>query len=219
MKPLIAITSHFQEDKQNYYSIYTSYSKAIELAGGIPIILPFIEDISLLEKFDGFLISGGGGIKYSEENGTLPKLKDQNLKRYEFEFKVIQFAIKNNKPLLGICRGMQTINETLGGTIHLKINNHSQINSSEQPHHKITLDTSSKLFTILNKEKIQVNSFHKQAVEDTPLNVVAKSPDGTIEAIESKHNFVLGLQFHPEKMLKTNPEFLKIFKSFIEASQ
>ena len=223
MKPLIAITTHFQKENQNYYSIYETYSKAIELAGGIPVFIPSLSDISSLKRFDGFLISGGGqGVKYQEKDGKLPSLREQNPERYDFETKIIKYALENNKPLIGICRGCQMLNETQGGTI-LDIKqipdslNHRQTTDKEKPTHEITIQ--GKLKQILQTETIEVNSIHSQAINKVAkgFKPIAKAKDNVIEAIEStEHNFILGLQFHPEKMLETNPCFIKIFQEFIK---
>ena len=223
MKPLIAITTHFQKDNQNYYSVYETYSKAIELAGGIPVFIPILSDFSVLKKFEGFLISGGGQkVNYQETDGKLPSLREQNPERYEFEKKLIDYALENNKPLIGICRGCQTLNETNGGTI-IDITqipsslNHRQTLDKEKPIHQITIQ--GRLKQILQREVVEVNSVHSQAINKVAegFKPIAKAKDGIIEAIESiKHNFVIGLQFHPEKMLETNPCFIKIFQEFIK---
>ncbi len=222
MKPLIAITTHFQKENQNYYSIYETYSKAIELAGGVPVFIPILSDVSVLEKFDGFLISGGGqGVKYLETDGKLPSLREQNPERYDFEIKVINYALENNKPLIGICRGCQTLNESQEGTtIDIKqisnSLNHRQTTEKHKPFHQINIR--GKLKEILQTDTIEVNSVHSQAIDKVAkgFKQIAKAKDNITEAIEStKHDFVIGLQFHPEKMLENSFCFIKIFQEFI----
>lgn len=226
-KPIIGITVHFNEDT-NKYSLNKEYSDAIELAGGIPLLIPFTKNASkYFDIIDGLLISGGGPGHVNKDRLTkkhLPSLKEQNPKRYSFEKFIILEAKKRDLPMIGICRGCQMINEVFGGSMYYRISTdikgsseHYQTVPDDIYSHSIKLDENSLLFSLLKKSKVNVNSFHRQSIKNPPkdFNIVAKAPDGVVEAIESKKNFVVGIQFHPEKLLKKNKLFLNLFKKLV----
>lgn len=217
--------------KEPLYCVYKSYADAILAAGGIPLILPIIRDnkeISiLLKKFDGFLISGGGNI-YNKKP-KLVSLKASNPLRYRFEKKIINYALKKDKPLLGICRGCQMLGEVSGGKMFLNLRkdvegslNHRQRTCGSNVSHYIKINKDSKLYNVLRTERNKVNSFHRQALKGVSKGFIvsAVSYDNVIEAIESrKHRFILGLQFHPEKLCERYPVFLRIFKEFVNQAK
>ncbi len=218
-RPLIGIASLNQE----------TYIRAIRDHGGIPVILPntdgstgMIDDY--LEELDGLIMPGGADIppsEYGEEpHPTASLLSDE---RYQFEKALIHSWItKSKKPLLGICLGSQWINVASGGSLIQDIpsaigGNHRNVN------HNITLDPDSKLSGIFGSTAFEVNSSHHQAVKDLGegLRVVAKSPDGVIEATETTDpdRFLIGVQWHPERLIETDTSQSKLFNAFIEAAR
>ncbi len=205
--------------------------QAVLDAGGLPVILPPLADAipELLERLDGILITGGGrlppGTFKADRSG--PTLEAINPGRYAFERELIRAAVARGIPLLGVCRGMQMINETLGG---LLINNittdlphalqHYQRAPRWRPTHTISIVQDSRLCEIVGGTRAEVNSFHRQAVA-TPgsgLRVTAVAPDGVVEAVESQSGFVLGVQFHPENMAIRQARWRRIFQALVSAA-
>ena len=218
-RPLIGIASVNQE----------TYIRAVRNHGGIPVILPntdgstaMIDDY--LEELDGLIMPGGLDIppsEYGEEpHPTVSILSDE---RYKFEKALIHSWIKNSeKPLLGTCLGSQWINVASGGSLIQDIpsavgGNHRNVN------HDITLEPDSRLSGIFGSTGFEVNSSHHQAVKDLGegLRVVAKSPDGIIEATETTDHdrFLIGVQWHPERLIETDKSQARLFNAFIQAAK
>lgn len=238
MKPIIGISTSILTMESGLMPgldrVYVNedYVKAIEKAGGIPILLPPIEseeDIySQYKVCDGFIFSGGVDINpiFYGENPE-QNLSNTNFNLDEYQLKLCKFILENDKPLLGICRGHQLINIALGGslyqdlsTIPQKTFKHFQESKRFEKSHKVILKKGSILFELFGKE-IFVNSFHHQAIKilGKNLNIIATSEDNLIEAIFLKNKkFVLGLQWHPEMLLNSSNEMLPIFKILIEKS-
>lgn len=213
--------------------VANNYIKAISTAGANPIILPIIENDEQIEEqiklVDGLLISGGFDIDpifYNEE--PLEKLQAIYPKRDIYELKLIKYALKYKKTILGICRGFQIINVAFGGSLYQDLTykdgtfiKHVQNAQPHTPTHLIDIDKSSVLFEIANfSTEVRVNSFHHLALKDIgkDLKIVATAKDGVAEAIEYEKDgvFILGVQFHPEMMFSTNDFANNIFKKFIE---
>ena len=233
MKPLIGITSSIEKD-ESAHKVYDHNVRAIVQAGGVPVLLPNLSDEASIDKLvsqiDGLLGSGGYDIDphyYHEEPHQ--KLGTVTPRRDEFEYALFKKALEHNKPILGICRGMQMLNVAAGGSLYQDIyaQNHGELlkHSQDAPTyygtHFINISENSLLQDIVKKNQIKVNSRHHQAVKDPAdiFIVSGKASDGIIEAIESKeHSFVLGVQWHPENMLDVNDEPSElIFKAFIKA--
>lgn len=209
--------------------------ECIEEAGAIPVIMPVLENEELIDRYmdiiDGIIVSGEVlSIKRNvvKDIGT-NILQNSNPLRYKNEFAVIRAAKKYKKPLLGICRGLQVLAVVEGGSVlddDINVGNsiiHQQggIKPPDTAVHNIRIAPESKLWGMLKRDHIMVNSFHRQALETVPDGYVvsAVADDGNIEAIEAKGSeFVMGLQFHPE-MLKEDvwKGFFKEFVSIVEA--
>lgn len=238
-KPVIGITSAWENDAklQNYFRncVSIDYSKSVIEAGGIPIILPTIDNLEVIQEqvklLDGLILSGGADINptlYGEEfkNGIGPV----SLERDRGEFLFLQEFIKTGKPILGICRGHQLLNVFMGGTLFqdLKYSDrevlkHRQDFYPDMPVHKVKIVDKDNILSELYGEEIFTNSFHHQAVNKIGNNLtpIAISSDGIIEAFQMKgHRFLYGIQWHPEMMTaRGNKDMLKIFKKFIESTQ
>jgi len=208
------------------------YISAVEHAGGLPLVIPVFEDMALAETYigmiDGLLLSGGGDISphlFGEEPHR--KLGAVDLERDMVEMELTKLALERDLPLFAICRGIQVLNVTAGGTLYQDLSQHSgevlkhrQRAAGWYGSHTIKVVEGSLLHKIIGKSVIHVNSYHHQAVRMPAEGFVvsATSLDGIIEAIESpRHKFVLGVQFHPEMMWRRHPEAAALFRSFVEA--
>lgn len=207
-QPIIGITGNYDEQA---CKLGDRYYKAIVAAGGTPVIIPPVADkdsiINTLEHIDGLLLSGGGDINplYCGEEPS-PKLHSINSERDLPELLITRLAYNRQIPMLGICRGIQMLATALGGKVVQDITDtakikHSQDAERNEPTHTVTIENDTILHTLYNSDKIAVNSFHHQAVIEPgdKFRVTAKSPDGVIEAIESREfKSIMGVQWHPE---------------------
>ena len=231
-RPLIGITAWHDYDNGSTY-IKRGYIEGINKVGGLAVLLPGTLDDRVvseyIERCDGFLLSGGADIDakfFGERN--LPFNGELSPYRDHMEIIITRKAVENNKPLFGICRGIQIMNVAMGGNIYQDISSqikdrqllkHEQDAPKWYPTHKIHIDRNSKLMQCLKSEEIEVNSFHHQAVKDVAhgFKVTASSEDGVIEAIEyTGHKFALGVQWHPEVMWQENNLFLNLFEEFVQ---
>ena len=232
-KPLIALTLDYETSKgySNYpwYAIRENYFTSIEESGGIGVGIPHnMKDIvSLLHKIDGLVITGGNfdidpNIFGESSVHKTVKLKEN---RTNFELLAAEIMLKQNKPVLGICGGEQLINVLYKGSLiqHIpdEIKNpieHEQKNPRNEAGHSVTIQENTKLYSIVSKQNIMVNSAHHQAIKvpGKGLIVNALSNDGVIEGIEDpKKTFCIGVQWHPEFFIQGSDN--KLIKAFINA--
>ena len=130
----------------------------------------------------------------------------------EYDIDIINYLYKIDKPVLGICLGMQIMGMAFNGTLENISNHKNKLSYS----HSVKIDKKSHLFKILKKEKINVNSRHNSVLKNTNLSIVGISNDNKIEAIEAKDKkFFIGVQWHPENMIDYDFEQSKLFKYFI----
>ncbi len=227
-KPIVAITCSQVEGAAR---LPEDYFRAIEKAGGLPVIVPAISTFENLEKLcelaDAILFSGGVDVdplQYGEE--PTRELGEITPERDFTEVNLCQMFYKNKKPIFGICRGIQLINVALGGTLYQDINQipkvlkHSQQAPTWHGTHRVFIEEDSWLFQVFKTKEMLVNSFHHQAIKAVApvLRVVAKASDGIVEAVESKdvNHFVVGVQWHPERMFQRNEEQFRLFEAFVE---
>ncbi len=234
MKPVIGITSNFKtiNDRLNCAIDY-DYISAVNKAGGIGLILPIITDEGILDDYsqilDGLVFSGGEDIEtsYYGEN-PIEQIGTICLDRDICEMGLFKRAYEKNIPVLGICRGMQLINVALGGSLYQDIKTQIDVTLEHrskkelvgQPHHSVKVMKDSMLYKMLGVREADVNSFHHQSLKDIGrgLKVTAITPKGIIEGIESEEKeFLIGVQWHPEKLIGEYPLFNGIFDTFIEA--
>ncbi|NLL18237.1 MAG: gamma-glutamyl-gamma-aminobutyrate hydrolase family protein [Clostridia bacterium] len=229
MNPLIGITCG---QEQEGYSVTRYYSEAIQRAGGIPVLLPVTGEQILIEayanKLDGLLLTGGDDLDpvlFGEE--PLRGLGPVDPDRDHFELELCKLLLVNGKPVLGICRGMQVLNVACGGTIYQDLVRqlpesleHRQRAPKNRVSHQVVLDSSSLLRGVLKTSALRVNSFHHQAVKDLGqgLKAVAKASDGVIEGVEKETGFVLGVQWHPERLWQDYEEQGRLFAAFVKAA-
>lgn len=238
-KPIIGIVGNMEIMDRGIFPGYerayinNDYITSIVLAGGIPLILPIVNDEETIhnqvKSVDGILISGGCDVNpltYGEE--PTQKLGFILKERDDFDISVIKNATALKKPILGICRGLQILNVVFGGTLYQDVYfkdgvyiKHFQESKPSLAGHTVNIYEGTKLYDILG-ETVTTNSFHHQAVKDIAPGFIASaiSKDFVIEAIEKEgENFVLGVQWHPEMMAaKGNSQMKEIFIKLIENS-
>lgn len=206
------------------------YIRAVEKAGGIPIVLPVIGEYENIKKqidhCEAIIISGGQDIHpmfYNEEPNQKLGLVYSKVDQYQID--LTKLALEDNKPILGICRGHQVLNVACGGTLYQDLSvindnilKHSQQGKRYDYSHKVNIKEGSILRNLLGEEKL-VNSFHHQCIKDLGrgLKVSAVASDGVIEAVEMEgKDFVVGVQWHPEMMVTESDDMLIIFKELIK---
>lgn len=210
-KPLIGITANYTDGDA---SLRDRYYTQIADAGGVPVIIPPLADkdiiINTLDNIDALLLTGGADHNplWSGQQPH-PALHNINQARDLPELLATRLACNRQMPILGICRGMQTIAIALGGEVcqdipHTpKLIKHSQEADRTEPTHSVDIEPDSALHGIFGTDRIFVNSFHHQAVTSPGkgMRITATAPDGTAEAMESTcHKPVIGVQWHPEWM-------------------
>lgn len=236
-RPLIGICSRPGEDDPEKSYINTRYARCVQDAGGIPVALPYgfgaaaiAHDI--VDRIDGLLLTGGGDV--SEEGfggnnyaaGCVARISFMSADRDVFEFAAVLAAWEQNKPCLGICRGLQVMNVSFGGTLLRDIAerrpdsniNHLQPKPWDVPSHSVRIEATSWLAQMLGGLEFEVNSIHHQCISEPAEGgrIVAWAPDGTPEAIEfDSKRFFVGVQWHPEQ-LGTMPQ---LFEAFIDAAR
>lgn len=230
MKPIIGILTRYDVNQKgrclNY--VFDSTRTAILKMGGNPLLLCPMQNIEYydtkyknyipptalekqlalywLDMCDGLFVPGGSKIS-------------------TYDFFILEEALKRKIPVLGVCLGMQLLSNYQKEEFILKEVENKQLHNTiwvreeeDKPVHKVLINKNSKLYEIIGKEKIGVNSFHsKEALKNEHFNTVAISEDGVIEGIELKnYPFCIGVQWHPELMLDTDINSVKIFREFIK---
>jgi putative glutamine amidotransferase len=235
MKPIIGITPSIGqfENRGDIFRMEVSYVEAVEAAGGVPILLPpsGADAADLLALVDGIIFSGGGDIRPdrygdSEVHETTYGISDL---RDDFEFRLLEAAMAADLPTLAICRGIQVLNVGLGGTLYQDVSlqptapvEHRQpweVGSWENPIHPVALAPDSLAAEVIGDATVATNSAHHQTLKEIApgLRVVGRADDGTVEVVEGVgKRFVLGVQWHPEKMFAVHPEQARLFARLVE---
>lgn len=242
-RPLIGITVDYNNNENpTCYESPIAYATAVEKAGGIPILLPYRADLSLVPQYvdliDGMLFTGGNDISPSHYGEKWhPKAIPVDPAREKFEFALIAEVERRRTPTLGICFGSQLMNIYRGGSMiqflpdfdrsnaieHRKSGGDAGRDGTGAPpnRHSVTLNPESLAAKAIGKTELSVNTSHKQAVK-TPghgLRIIGKSPDGIIEGVEDPTlPLFLGVQWHPER-IHDEPEHFALFRLLVEKSQ
>lgn len=237
-KPVIGITPTPMDDTQDHgtfhrYAIADHYTRAVEAAGGVPIVIPPQDGNigQILDLIDGLLLSGGGDIDPAlyEDPYVHEKTYGIHKGRDRLEIELARHVVERDIPTLCICRGIQILNAALGGTLYQDIasefsdaivhRQQEQQIPKEEPGHTVTVEPDSLLASTYAASEIMVNSFHHQSLKEvaSALRVSAVAPDGTIEAVEHPdRTWILAVQWHPEMMFQTHPNHLSPFSALIE---
>lgn len=213
----------------------TRYIAAVEQLGGAAMILPFTSSKSALRRYldavDGLLISGGDFDIDPRIYGERPIKELGRLipERTEFELKLIGLALERDLPVLGVCGGAQAVNVILGGSLYQDIaaqfpgaGVHQQAAGKNAPGHRIEVKQGTLLRRIVRRPGLNVNTSHHQAIKrlGKGLIVNAAAQDGIIEGIEStRHTFVVGVQWHPEKPARREESRRRLFGHFLANCQ
>ena len=228
--PVIGLTGNFQDGN---CMLAEGYYQSILKAGGTPFIIPCYDDadtlINTLEKLDGILLTGGADINplfLGEE--PVKELHGINPRRDRQELLLTRLAADRQIPILGICRGIQTMNAAFGGPLYQDIHSqmegirikHSQELDRSYASHTVTIEKDTLLHNLFKADTIAVNSFHHQAVKEAApgFRICARAADGVIEAMEStEYKSMLGVQWHPECfILKGDECMMPIFHWLIQ---
>ena len=234
-KAIIGVLPQYSAEKDRIM-IVADYFRAIQAAGGIAVLVPLEvggeELVDFLDGVDGFLLPGGPDINplwYGEE--TLPACGNILPARDQLEFDLISEILQTGKPVMGICRGIQTMNVALGGTLYQDIASgyaggsqvgHSQRAGDKVLTHTVHVRKGTMLYDIVKKESFAVNSFHHQAckVMGRGFTVSAEAADGIVEAAELEdHRFFLGVQWHAEHLYAVDEAAARIWDAFVKTSR
>lgn len=226
-RPMIGLTGNCADID---VTIRNYYHKQIVAAGGVPVIIPPVADkdviINTLERLDAIILTGGADYNplWAGEEPSA-KLHHINAQRDLPELLITRLAYNRNIPMLGICRGIQTLAMALDGKVIQDISEtipntikHSQDADTCEPTHSVSVAEGSMLHDVYGKDKLYVNSFHHQAVGDCgpKFIVTAKANDGVVEAIESsEYRKIMGVQWHPECM---GDDGQPLFKWLVDAA-
>ena len=238
MRPLIGITVHRRDSdvgRQDLLALMPQYVESVLHNGGLPVMVPLgladDELHDLFDRLDGLVISGGGDVQ-PQLAGAQPheSIYGVDPDRDRIELNLIRWSAQADKPILGICRGVQVMNVALGGTLYADIA--AQTPAPSLKHnwfpgfprgmlaHPVAVAEETRLAGILGAPILEVNSLHHQAVKDLApaAEAAAHAPDGIIEAIELPgHKFALGVQWHPE-WLQDQPAMRRLFAALVDAA-
>lgn len=232
-KPLIGIGCDVapvsNEELRERIFIWATYLDAIVRAGGTPLLVPVHarELEGVVDALDGIILAGGDDIApevYGDEPRACGELLDPRRQRNELA--LARLARERDLPLLGICLGCQVVNVAAGGTLVQDIP--SEVEGAlehrggpgKRQRHVVAVRDGSRLASILGTRSVDVNSGHHQSIleEGEGLEVVARTPDGVIEAIEDpRHAFYVGVQWHPEEMIGEESARL-LFAALVDAA-
>jgi putative glutamine amidotransferase len=240
MRPKIGVTSWHRRDQdglERWEAIRDTYTGAIRLAGGVPLILPIVGDdtdllVEYLDAVDGLLFTGGEDVApayYGEERDE--RCQEPDAERDLFELHLARAALSRRTPVLGICRGLQLLNVAAGGTLYQDIQcrpgtlpYHSAPSPDRQKLiHPVRILPGTRLDAIMGVAESQVTSTHHQFVKDLApgFRITAESAeDGIAEAIEQPDfPLMIAVQWHAERMVRDHPEHLALFQALVSAAE
>jgi len=229
--PTIGIMPVF-DDSIKKLTMPKGYAEAVEAAGGTPVILPLTQNLDTIERVyllcDGFIFTGGHDIApemYGQERST--ECGPVCEKRDDMESRLLKLAVSGDKPVLGICRGIQLINAALGGSLYQDLEKagfselcHTPKEDGEKPLHLVEISRDTPLYEIFSSREIWTNSYHHQAVHRLApgLTEAAWSKDGIVEALYMPQNkFFISVQWHPELTYKYDGHSLGLFEALVKS--
>jgi putative glutamine amidotransferase len=234
-RPAIGITTSVSvEQYPERAYVNAAYIRAVQGAGGIPILLPpqLSEEVGreLFRRIDGLLLTGGGDLdpgRFGEvAHATVSEV---SVARDDLELALVEAALSTETPLFAICRGIQVLNVALGGTLWQDVPSdvgtsvtHSQKERRDRATHDVTVSGETRLAEALGAHELAVNSFHHQAIRKLGrgLRDVAWAPDGVIEGVELAETptLVLGVQWHPEELVEHDRAAANLFRALVDAA-
>lgn len=222
-----------------FHSLGDKYVRAVaEVARCAPVMIPSIVDLldldTLLDNFDGILMTGAISNVHPPHYGEQPTVDHEPYDHHRdaITLKLIRAVIDRGVPLFCICRGFQELNVVMGGTLETELQrgegriDHRAPKSEDTdvrygPKHAIAITPGGRLEAILGKRETMINSIHRQGIKRLApgLTAEAAAPDGVIEAVSVKgaRSFALGTQWHPEYKAARNPDSVKLFEAFGDA--
>ncbi len=230
-RPLIGLVPLVDYQRESCWML-PGYMQGVEQAGGVPVMLPLTRDRGELERLaaacDGFLLTGGQDVAPALYGGADPgRCGELCPERDAMETALLALARAQDKPVLGICRGIQLFNAALGGTLWQDLPtqcpsevDHHQSGNYASPIHTVALQPGTPLAELLGPAPLPVNSLHHQAVRTLApaLAPMAVAPDGIVEAVyEPGRTFVWAVQWHPEFSWQTDANSRAIFRAFVDA--
>ncbi len=239
-KPLIGLTCTVRqdEDRAPLYGAPVAYIRALEKAGGLPVLIPPTLSAETLraiyERVDGVLLIGGGDIDpecYGISDNAGVELRSVSPDRDATEIALTRWAAQDNKPLFGICRGIQVMNVALGGTLYRHIPSEYKtpidhdldgVGSRRIEGHAVTVAAGTTLAALLGQTTVPVNSMHHQAIQSlgAELKPVAIATDGLVEGVEREGaRFFVGVQWHPEELYEYSEPMRRLFEGFVQKSE
>lgn len=233
-RPRIGVTTGSSDSDASRYQLPADYARSIERAGGLPLLLPFRLDLSLVpevvDSCDGILFIGGNDLDptlYGQQKH--PEAVPLDPDRQRFELALLAEAERRRMPVLGVCLGSQLLNVHRGGSLFQYLPDCPRDNAIDHRdrgdrsfRHAVSITPGTVLHQAIGAEQITVNSRHKQAVDrlGRGLRAAAYAPDGTIEAVEDPTlPLFLGVQWHPENLSADHHEHLAPFRLLVEKAK
>ncbi len=204
--------------------------RAIQMNGGVPVLIPAAmaaEDVEAAVSFcDGILIPGGDDVTpwYCDEE-PLPVIGTFRPEIDDAWLKVGRYALENKIPMLGICKGHQTLNVLMGGSLYQDLSlqggeliQHLQRFNRTYLTHHVEVVEGTRLAGLFGAGKLKTNSMHHQAVKKLGkgLKISARACDGTVEGIEDEEGLIMGVQWHPEDLVDSAPVMNRLFADLVE---
>ncbi|VVN80561.1 gamma-glutamyl-gamma-aminobutyrate hydrolase family protein [Pseudomonas fluorescens] len=239
-KPLIGVTACIKQIGLHPYHVSgDKYLRAVSVAAlGLPVVIPSLAELTeideLLEHLDGLLLTGSPSnvepFHYQGPDSAPGTEHDQQ--RDGTTLPLLRAAVAAGVPVLGICRGFQEMNVAFGGSLHQKVHelqgfldhreaDHPDLAVQYAPAHAVSVQPGGVFQALDLPQVFQVNSIHSQGIDRLApgLRAEAIAPDGLIEAISVEHSkaFAVGVQWHPEWQVLSNPPYLSIFQAFGDA--
>lgn len=222
MKPVIGLVGAIIDNKESAMPV--SYVHAIESSGGIPVVLPYLQQQDVIDQLismcDGFFFIGGDDLdpsRYGEEKRDV--CGQTRPDRDEFEFELLEAILKTGKPVLGVCRGSQLINVAFGGSLYQDMLADSAI-CAPHNHDSVKILENTPLHALIGQDRMFTNTIHHQAVKKLGkgLEVMAVADDGTIEATYMPgETYIRAYQWHPERLCDKSSENKLLFEDFLKA--
>ncbi|MGL4551205.1 MAG: gamma-glutamyl-gamma-aminobutyrate hydrolase family protein [Gemmataceae bacterium] len=241
-RPVIGIATQTLEaipgKLPNCWVMGQRYVRVLAAEGAVPVLLPLLpgdeETLrALYDLLDGLFLTGGVDIDPTNYGEPVHQNCDRlDPARDWTEIQLIRWALRDRKPVLGVCRGVQAINVACGGTLyqhlpdqmpgmkHDYFPNPANTYTRDYLAHEVTVDLTTRTGKLLGEARVEVNSMHHQGIKRLApdLRPTASAPDGLVEAVEGEAGFVVGVQWHPEELAEAYAPQRRLFDAFLGAS-